>query len=54
MTDLLMLTRLEEALARDGCPVCQEVERATRQYLKQFLREGKAGGRGCPPRRRPV
>ncbi len=43
MTDLLMLGRLEEALTRDGCPVCHEVGRATRQYLKQFLREGKAG-----------
>ncbi len=43
MTDLLLLGRLEDALAREGCPVCHELGLATRQYLKQFLREGKAG-----------
>lgn len=43
MTDLLLLGRLEDALAREGCPVCREVGRAARQYLRQFLREGKAG-----------
>jgi len=43
MTDLLLLGRIEDALVREGCPVCREVGRATRQYVKQFLREGKAG-----------
>jgi hypothetical protein len=43
MTDLLLLSRIEETLAREGYPVCHEVGRATRYYVKQFLREGKAG-----------
>lgn len=28
MTDLLLLGRLEDALVREGCPVCHEVGRA--------------------------
>jgi hypothetical protein len=38
VTDVLLLGRLEDALDHDGCPVCYELDRATRQCLKQFLR----------------
>lgn len=37
----LMLARLEEALARPGCPVCWEMERASPHYLARLLREHK-------------
>lgn len=37
----LTLARLEEALARPGCPVCWEMGRVGRAYLRRLLREHK-------------
>lgn len=38
----LTLDRLEEALKQSGCPVCFEMDRVTRRYLRALLREHKA------------
>ncbi len=37
----LALDRLEEALGHPGCPVCWEMERSGREYLRRLLREHK-------------
>jgi hypothetical protein len=39
---VLTLDRLEAALARRGCPICAEVDRTSRRYLRGLLREHKA------------
>jgi hypothetical protein len=36
LTDLLMLTRLEEALARGGCPVCHEATQAPEEERDEW------------------
>jgi hypothetical protein len=37
----LTLARLEDAVARPGCPVCWEMERTSHNYLARLLREHK-------------
>lgn len=37
----LTLIKLEDALAHAGCPVCWEMDRSTRRYLRGLLREDK-------------
>lgn len=37
----LTLARLEDALAHPGCPACWRMERSSRNYLRELLREDK-------------
>lgn len=44
MLHALTLTRLEDAVAQPGCPICTIVDHWRRRYLRRLLREDKGHG----------